>query len=105
MFHEYQCCSSLGLKGLSFYSIVHVDDAEIVRKMHVEGLLPIHKFYTFDWKNNMTSQRYVGKKRAKFISRIRNESKYATTSSYESFALKLRLILKMARLNTDEDIM
>ncbi|VDP33421.1 unnamed protein product [Heligmosomoides polygyrus] len=48
MFHEYQCCSSLGLKGLSFYSIVHVDDAEIVRKMHVEGLLPIHKFYTFD---------------------------------------------------------
>ncbi|VDL79833.1 unnamed protein product [Nippostrongylus brasiliensis] len=36
MLREYQCCNSLGLKGLSFYSIVHVDDVEIIRKMHLE---------------------------------------------------------------------
>ncbi|KAJ1361175.1 hypothetical protein KIN20_020368 [Parelaphostrongylus tenuis] len=32
MICEYDYCSSLDLKGLSFYSIVHVDEVEIIRK-------------------------------------------------------------------------
>ncbi|KAK6046559.1 hypothetical protein COOONC_15936 [Cooperia oncophora] len=34
LFRECQSCS--GSKGVSFYSIVHVDDVEVVRKMHIE---------------------------------------------------------------------
>ncbi|EYC01136.1 hypothetical protein Y032_0110g185 [Ancylostoma ceylanicum] len=33
---EQYSCSSPGLKGVSFYSLVHVEDVEIIRKMHLE---------------------------------------------------------------------
>uniref|UniRef100_A0A158P736 PAS domain-containing protein n=1 Tax=Angiostrongylus cantonensis TaxID=6313 RepID=A0A158P736_ANGCA len=36
MLCEPDYCSSLDLKGMSFYSIVHVDEVEIIRKMHLE---------------------------------------------------------------------
>uniref|UniRef100_A0A7I4YTF2 CBN-HLH-34 protein n=1 Tax=Haemonchus contortus TaxID=6289 RepID=A0A7I4YTF2_HAECO len=36
IFAEHQRCTASGLKGVSFYSIVHVEDAEIVRRMHIE---------------------------------------------------------------------
>uniref|UniRef100_A0A0N4XBD0 BHLH domain-containing protein n=1 Tax=Haemonchus placei TaxID=6290 RepID=A0A0N4XBD0_HAEPC len=36
IFGEHQRCTASGLKGVSFYSIVHVEDAEIVRRMHIE---------------------------------------------------------------------
>ncbi|KAK6755461.1 hypothetical protein RB195_014058 [Necator americanus] len=33
---EFNSCTPISFKGLSFYSLVHVDDAEIIRKMHLE---------------------------------------------------------------------
>ncbi|PIO65579.1 hypothetical protein TELCIR_12741 [Teladorsagia circumcincta] len=36
MFRESLNRTALSLKGVSFYSIVHVDDADVVRKMHTE---------------------------------------------------------------------
>ncbi|KAK5972712.1 PAS domain-containing protein, partial [Trichostrongylus colubriformis] len=36
VFRDLLSCTASNLKGVSFYSIVHVNDAEVVRKMHTE---------------------------------------------------------------------